>query len=97
MANEYLEKAYWKVEEYMNDKDFLVYYDREELHKFEKEAMKNYGLEQGREKGHKEGQQEGRNLERKTIIQNMISKGMAISEISELINISTEEINNLLD
>ena len=84
-GNKHFEKAYWKVEEYMSDDDFLVYYDKEEMDKFEKEAMKRYGLELGREEG------------QKLIIQNMIDKGMSISGISELINISEEEINNLLN
>ena len=96
-GNKHFEKAYRKVEEYMSDNDFLVYYDKEEMDKFEKEEMKRYGLELGRAEGREEGREEGRDLERKTIIINMITKGMSISEISELINISEEEINNLLD
>ena len=112
-GNKYFEKAYGKVEEYMSNDDFLIYYDKEELDKFEKEEMKRYGLElgieqglaEGRKKGHeqglveghKEGLAKGRTEGQRIIIQNMLSKGLCISEISELINISEEEINYLLN
>ena len=88
-GNESFEKAFRKVEEYMSNDDFLVYYDKEEMDRYEKEEMKKYGLELGRV--------EGRDLERKTIIQNMMNNGFKISEISKMINIPEEEINNLLD
>ena len=85
----------------MSDEDFLVYYDKEELDKFEKEEMKRYGLElgreEGREEGRKEGHEEGRNFERKVIIQNLLSKGMSRKEICEFIDIPLEEIDKLLD
>ena len=95
-GNECFEKAFRKVEEYMSNEDFLVYYDKEEMDKFEKEAMKKYGLELGRAEGRAEGLEEGR-AQLKSVIQNMMDKGMSITEISELINISVEEINNLLN
>ena len=104
-GNECFEKAFRKVEEYMSNEDFLVYYDKEEMDKFEKEAMKKYGLELGRaegraeglEEGRVEGRAEGRAEGQKIIIQNMVNNGIAVSEISKMINIPEEEINNLLD
>jgi len=96
-GNESFEKAFRKVEEYMSDEDFLVYYDKEEMDNFEKEEFRKDGLKEGLEQGRTEGLEQGRDLERKTIIQNMMDKGMSISEISELINIKEEVINNLLN
>ena len=40
---------------------------------------------------------EGQQKERKQIIENMISNGMSITEISKMINISEDEIHNLID
>ena len=108
-GNKHFEKAYWKVEEYMSDDDFLVYYDKEEMDKFEKEEMKRYGLElgieqglaEGRKKGHEQGLVEGHKKGHKegvkTVITNMIDNGFKISEISKMINIKEEEINELLN
>ena len=99
-GNESFEKAFRKVEEYMSDEDFLVYYDKEEMDNFEKEEFRKDGLKEGLEVGRAEGRvkglEEGR-AQLKSVIQNMMDKGMSITEISKLINFSVEEINNLLN
>jgi len=82
-----------KVSGIMSDEDFLVYYDKEEMDNFEKEEFRKDGLKEGLEQGRTEGLEQGQ----KTIIQNMINNGITISEISKMINISEEEINNLLN
>lgn len=55
------------------------------------------GLEQGREKGIKEGIKEGIKKEKKNIINKFLEKGMKIEEISELLEMTKEEIENLLE
>ena len=79
-------------------------YDKEEMDKYEKEEMKKYGLELGLQEGLKEGLKEGLQEGLKqgraklnTIIENMISKGMNVAEVSELTNITEDEINSLLN
>ena len=98
-------KAYGKVEEYMSNDDFLIYYDKEEMNEFEKKTCYQDGLNEGRELGISEGRElgisEGRELGisegQKEIIKNMISNGITISEISKMVNISEEEIRKLID
>ena len=90
-------KAYGKVSEYMSNEDFLIYYDKEEMNEFEKKTCYQDGRADGKIEGIAEGKTEGKIEERKQIVQNMISNGITISEISKMINLSEEEIHKLID
>ena len=73
------------IEGYVGDDARVVTYDREALHAWEKEQFYNDGIEDGIHQGKKE------------IINNMLENKMSISEISSILKIPANEIENLIN
>jgi len=81
------------VSEYTGDDAWVVTYDREELHAWEKEQMYNDGIDDGIE----QGIEQGINKRNKEIIKTMLDSNMTISNISNLLKIPKEEIKQLIE
>jgi len=81
-----------KVEELMQDEEFIGLYDKEERDLDDRLAAEQYnrklGLEQGRE--------EGQNQERKIMIKRMAENNFSIPQIANLYQISSNEVQNYL-
>ena len=73
------------IEDYVGDDARVVTYDREALHAWEKKQFYNDGIEDGIAQG------------KKDIINNMLENKMSISEISRILKIPTNEIENLIN
>ena len=81
------------IEGYVGDDARVVTYDREALHAWEKEQFYNDGIEDGIEQGIEQGITQGK----KEIINNMLENKMSISEISSILKIPANEIENLIN
>ena len=77
------------IEDYVGDDARVVTYDREALHAWEKKQFYNDGIEDGIAQGITQG--------KKDIINNMLENKMSISEISSILKIPTNEIENLIN
>ena len=91
-GNEEFMDAVKKVEELMQDEEFIGLYDKEERDLDDRLAAEQYnrklGLEQGRE--------EGQNQERKIMIKRMAENNFSIPQIANLYQISSNEVQNYL-
>ena len=102
--NDYM-AAFRKVEDLSSDPELIGYYDLEEARKFELEDLKStairIGKEEGREEGIREGREEGREegieQTKKEMILNMHKKGLDIDTISEVSELSIDEVNEILN
>ena len=81
------------IEGYVGDDARVVTYDREALHAWEKEQFYNDGIEDGIEQGIEQGIIQ-RNKE---IIKNMLENKMSISEISNILKIPENKIQEIVN
>ena len=72
------------IEDYVGDDARVVTYDREALHAWEKKQFYNDGIEDGIAQG------------KKDIINNMLDNKMSVSEISTILKIPENEIQELI-
>ena len=87
-----------------NEKVIALYsaYSREELERntliieAEEKGIEK-GIEQGIEQGRQEGIEQGREEEKEEMIRKLYEKGLPIKEISEIVNKTEEEIENILN
>ena len=88
------------IEGYIGDDARVVTYDREALHAWEKEQFYNDGIEdgihQGITQGITQGIEQGKIEERKTIINSMLDNKMSVSEISSILKIPENEIQEIV-
>lgn len=79
----------------------IVRRDREEaINEGYKEGLENgmkKGLEEGIKKGIKEGIKEGIEKNKREMIMNMYNKNMSLKDISEIVNLSIEQIKNIIN
>jgi len=59
------------------------------------EYMKNEGIKEGINKGKQEGKEEGKEESKKEIAKKLLNKNMPLNEISEITELTTQEIKNL--
>ena len=59
------------------------------------EYMKNEGIKEGINKGKEEGKEEGKQENKEEIAKKLLNKNMPLKEISEITELTTQEIKNL--
>ena len=99
-TKEAIKKAKEILEEISKDKHERELAEYREKYIRDQMAIEDYGfdrgLEQGLEQGLKQGLEQGRNEEKEKIIKSMQKNGMSIQDISNIVNLSKEEINKIL-
>jgi predicted transposase/invertase (TIGR01784 family) len=61
------------------------------------EKSKKVGLRAGLKKGRQEGREEGRQEERMLIVRSLYQEGFPLVKIAELVHMSVEEVNDILN
>lgn len=75
------------MEDYSNNSDNLLYYDKKELDDYIKESEI--------EESYNDGLSQGENKKAISIAKKLLAKGTSISEVSEITGLSKEKIENL--
>ena len=87
------------MEDYSNNSDNLLYYDKKELDDYIKESeiedSYNSGLSEGKTLGLLEGKSLGKQENSIEIAKKLLAKGTSVSEVSEITGLSKEKIENL--
>ena len=79
------------MEDYSNNSDNLLYYDKKELDDYIKESE----IEESYNDGLSQGLSQGENKKAISIAKKLLAKGTSVSEVSEITGISKEKIENL--
>ena len=85
--NLFLKKVAKFMEDYSNNSDNLLYYDKKELDDYIKESEI--------EESYNDGLSQGENKKAISIAKKLLAKGTSVSEVSEITGISKEKIENL--
>ena len=97
--NLFLKKVAKFMEDYSNNSDNLLYYDKKELDDYIKESeiedSYNSGLSEGKTLGLLEGKSLGKQENSIEIAKKLLAKGTSVSEVSEITGLSKEKIENL--
>ena len=97
--NLFLKKVAKFMEDYSNNSDNLLYYDKKELDDYIKESQiedsYNSGLSEGKTLGLLEGKSLGKQENSIEIAKKLLAKGTSISEVSEITGLTKEKIENL--
>ena len=93
--NLFLKKVAKFMEDYSNNSDNLLYYDKKELDDYIKESELEDSYNSGLSKGKSLGLSEGKNLGKQEIAKKLLAKGTSISEVSEITGLTKEKIENL--
>lgn len=98
--NQELRKVGEKMVEISRDEELQGWYDEEEHQRKVKNTLIRSAIEkgwyEGKKEGIKEGIREGKKESIKEIVKNMISKGLSKDTISDMIGLSKEEVDNIL-
>ena len=89
--NLFLKKVAKFMEDYSNNSDNLLYYDKKELDDYIKESE----IEESYNDGLSQGLSQGENKKAISIAKKLLAKGTSVSEVSEITGISKEKIENL--
>lgn len=89
--NLFLKKVAKFMEDYSNNSDNLLYYDKKELDDYIKESE----IEESYNDGLSQGLSQGENKKAISIAKKLLAKGTSISEVSEITGLSKEKIENL--
>ena len=85
--NLFLKKVAKFMEDYSNNSDNLLYYDKKELDDYIKESEI--------EESYNDGLSQGENKKAISIAKKLLAKGTSVSEVSEITGLSKEKIENL--
>ena len=77
----------------VSDLDLMLYYDEEDLQR----QIGEERYENGKQEGKQEGEQAGKLQNQKEVAKKMLNKGYDISDISEMTELSIEDIEALKD
>ena len=86
-GNLFLKKVAKFMEDYSNNSDNLLYYDKKELDDYIKESEI--------EESYNDGLSQGENKKAISIAKKLLAKGTSISEVSEITGLTKEKIENL--
>ena len=89
--NLFLKKVAKFMEDYSNNSDNLLYYDKKELDDYIKESE----IEESYNDGLSQGLSQGENKKAISIAKKLLAKGTSVSEVSEITGLSKEKIENL--
>ena len=89
--NLFLKKVAKFMEDYSNNSDNLLYYDKKELDDYIKESE----IEESYNDGLSQGLSQGENKKAISIAKKLLAKGISVSEVSEITGLSKEKIENL--
>ena len=89
--NLFLKKVAKFMEDYSNNRDNLLYYDKKELDDYIKESE----IEESYNDGLSQGLSQGENKKAISIAKKLLAKGTSVSEVSEITGLSKEKIENL--
>lgn len=89
--NLFLKKVAKFMEDYSNNSDNLLYYDKKELDDY----IKKSEIEESYNDGLSQGLSQGENKKAISIAKKLLAKGTSISEVSEITGLSKEKIENL--
>lgn len=95
--NEDINEALEQLRRLSSNKQLREIIEREERIERDRRAELQFAIEEGLEQGREKGIKEGIKKEKKNIINKFLEKGMKIEEISELLEMTKEEIENLLE
>ena len=93
--NLFLKKVAKFMEDYSNNSDNLLYYDKKELDDYIKESEIEESYNDGIAEGLSQGLSQGENKKAISIAKKLLAKGTSVSEVSEITGISKEKIENL--
>ena len=91
-----MEDVVKEAREIAGDFDMDLYIPEEEVQRRDIEEAVNRGYQEGIEKGLEQGIQQGIQQNRKEMIINMHNKNMDIKNISDILNISIENVENII-
>lgn len=89
--NLFLKKVAKFMEDYSNNSDNLLYYDKKELDDYIKESE----IEESYNDGLSQGLSQGENKKAISIAKKLLAKGTSISEVSEITGLTKEEMKTL--
>ena len=78
-----------KAEKFRDDSEIVQLYDYEKMRDDRERMAKKIGIEEGIEQGKEQGIEQ----EKINIVKNMLNKNMDIKTISEIVELTEEEIN----
>ena len=85
-----------EIERLNKDKFFGGLYNVEEEQRKMEDAARSYGFNEGLSKGRTIGLQEGEAHKTKEIALKMLEKGISKEDISEIVNLKLEELDNII-
>ena len=96
VTNKQIEEAQKKYEELISNEELYHALFLANIARMDKNTLEARAKRKGREEGLKKGMKEGVAKERKQVVLNMHKKGVNIDDISKFLEISKEEVNNII-